>query len=211
MTSQNAIFLSSEADSYTKRNAEHNAAYSIDTDIVTSVIKERALTPSSIIDLGCSTGERLSALCDRYGIKSLGVGVDASQMAIDIAEKRSPDLVWQRADWTSFATAFRFDLVILSFAMHWIDRKVLMDALKTIHDLTEVGSYVLINDFDPYHGEAVDCIYRHHEGVMTYKRCHGKMLAATGLYKWETDRMYDYPGTDRWLDRCSCALLRRIA
>lgn len=209
---QNTIFLNGEADAYHQRNASHNASYDIEEDRVASMLHGLPLgtvaMPSSIADLGCSSGERLSALCARYGIAGPnGMGIDASETAIEVARKRDPDLLWASCDWTSRQFVDEgFDVVILSYAMHWIDRHMLMDALCMAHYYVNLGGVLLINDFVSHQ----DVPYRHRDGVMTYKRNYPAMFLGTGLYETIASERYDYPGTAVGEDPCTCVALRRV-
>jgi SAM-dependent methyltransferase len=210
---QNQIFLSSESDRYFQRNASANSAYDYATDRVAQMLSQGVLDgriryPESIADFGCSSGERLSALCARYGITGAnGLGVDASEAAIEAARERDPDLFWAHADWTSrqFVDS-GYDVVITSFAWHWIDRHMLMDALCMVHHHVNDGGVIIINDFD----SVADVPYAHRDGVMTYKRQVPPMFLATKLYEMVAFERYDYPGTDVGEDPCVCAVLRRV-
>jgi trans-aconitate methyltransferase len=210
VTQQNALFLSSEADRYFRRNATHNAAYDVHQDRLATMIAALPWdeAPASIADLGCSSGERLSALCGRYGIQGAnGMGIDASEAAIEAARERDPDLFWCHADWTvRQEVEVGYDAVITSFAWHWIDRKALLDAMATAHRHVNPGGYLIINDFD----STADVPYAHREGVMTYKRSYPRMFLATGLYEIASFDRYDYPGTIGFTDPCSCVALRRV-
>ncbi len=210
---QNALFIASEADAYFRRNASANATYDIHDDRVARMIsqlqRESDILPTSIADLGCSSGERLSALCARYGIQGAnGLGIDASQAAIEAARERDPDLFWCHADWTTrqFVDS-GYDIVILSFALHWIDRHMLMDALCMAHHHVNDGGILIINDFDSH----ADVPYSHLDGVMTHKRLYPDMFLSTGLYEVVAFDRYAYPGTGPGEDPCSCVALRRIA
>ncbi len=201
---QGRVFLEGEADRYHQRNAAANAAYDITTDRVAQMI-DRHLRPTSIIDLGCASGERLSAICDHYKITGgNGCGIDASRKAIDVALERDENLHFVCMDWTSrHFVDESYDLVITSFAWHWIDRHSLFDALTMAHKL---GEYIIINDFCSFK----DVPYRHLAGIVTAKRNYPAMFLATGLYDLVDAEDYDYPGTTGREDPCSCALLKRV-
>ncbi len=210
---QNALFIASEADAYFRRNASANAAYDIHDDRVARTIsqlqRDSDLMPASIADFGCSSGERLSALCARYGIQGAnGLGIDASEAAIEAAKERDPDLFWCHADWTARQFVdIGYDVVITSFAWHWIDRHMLLDAMCMAHHHVNTGGILIINDF----ASVADVPYKHVPGVLTHKRDYPAMFLATGLYEVASFERYAYPGTEAGEDPCSCVALRCIA
>ncbi len=197
---QNDIFTAGEADAYTARNAKHNAKYRIDDDIVAQCIDDHVPNPRRILDLGCSSGERLSALSDRHG--AFGVGVDASKKAIDAAMARDRRSFWFVGDWTD-PDFEGYDLVITSYVWHWVDRALLTRALLAVDKAVATGGYLIINDFY----SIADVPYAHAEGVMTYKRHYPEMFLATGLYEQVLFRPYLYSKESS--DPCVCAVLRK--
>lgn len=199
---QNNAFLEGEADRYYQRNAEANARYSVHEDVVAQMILEAGICPVSIADMGCSSGERLSALCRRYAAH--GLGVDASSDAIDSARARDAYVDWHVADWAAYDDPTSFDVIITSYVWHWVDRDDLLAAMARTDRLLVPGGYLVINDF----GTVADVPYKHSPGLMTYKRHYPSMFLATGLYELEDSRRYPYQGVG---EPCECALLRRLA
>lgn len=197
---QSDIFLYSEADAYTKRNAAHNARYRIEEDIVAQCIKAAGLKPKAIIDYGCSTGERLEALCALYGAD--GFGCDPSADAIEAARSRAhPDIDWYCRGLPEVASR-PLDLIVTSFVLHWIDRDNLIDSMAAIDRQLVPGGHLVINDF----ATEADVPYKHRPGVTTFKRLYPEMFTATGLYEQVYHRMHLYHGTN---EPCICAVLRR--
>jgi cellulose synthase/poly-beta-1,6-N-acetylglucosamine synthase-like glycosyltransferase len=64
---------------------------------------------STVLELGCSTGDLLNAVKPSYGL-----GVDFSENAINIAKEKYPGLDFQVADALNFKTGKTFDYIILS-------------------------------------------------------------------------------------------------
>lgn len=201
MSDQSTAFLAGEADAYFARNAAHNAQYSIDTDRVAQLVDSCGLSPRTILDMGCSSGERLTAMCDRY--RALGAGVDASAKAIATAKARDPRAFWHVNDWTLPLFA-DYDLVITSFVWHWVGRDALIRAMWAVHHAVAVGGNLVINDWNM----DADVPYRHRPGVMTYKRHYQAAFFATGLFEEVARDAYCYPGTT---EPAICCVLKRLA
>ena len=194
-------FIAGEADRYTERNAAHNAQYRIDDDRVARLVEKFCDAPRTIVDFGCSTGERLSAMCDRY--RALGAGVDASAKAIQTAEARDPHSFWYVNDWTQ-PLFDGYDLAITSYVWHWVSPEVLLRAMYAVHGAVKVGGYLVINDWN-YHQ---DVPYRHLPGLVTRKRSYQAMFAATGLFEEVVREDYYYQDT---AEPAICVVLKRIA
>lgn len=196
----NRFVEAGEADAWHRRNAAHLAQYDIDSDIVAQVIDSSGIHPTSILDLGCSSGERLEALCERYG--AAGTGIDASHDAIKAAQHRRGTPRWCAWDWTDGDWGL-FDLVIVSYTLHWVDRRNLMRALCTIDSCLGLGGNLLINDFS--HND--DVPYKHAPGITTYKRLYHEIFTTTRMYVPIQQKFYPYPGTN---EPCAATLLRRV-
>ncbi len=199
--SQAKVFLQGEADAYHRRNRVAYEAYSFKDDIVAQMIMRHELLPSSIVDLGCASGERLSALCAKFAAH--GVGIDASVDAIAHA-KADKRVDWLVADWTTTISPLS-DLIVTSYVWHWVDRMHLLRAMCNVHESLNVGGHLIINDFWTY---MLDVPYKHAAGVTTYKRMYDEMFLSTGLYEMRERRKYPYKDSQ---ETAACSLLRRIA
>ena len=87
-------------------------------------LKARGVTPADGMDLACGTGV-LCEILHKNGIKASGM--DFSQGMIDIARERSPEILYDVADMTTYRPNREFDLVTCTG-----------DALNHIMDLSDV-------------------------------------------------------------------------
>ncbi len=71
---------------------------------------------SSVLEIGCGTGDLLNALAP-----SRGVGVDASTAMLEIARKKYPDLVFLAGDAAELPLDEKFDYVVLSDIVGYLD------------------------------------------------------------------------------------------
>lgn len=211
---QTQTFAGGEGDAWFARNQSHLEAYDLEHDPVACAIHAAGIAPKRILDLGCSSGTRLSALCRRHAAH--GTGIEPSVSAVALAQARDPRLTWHVGTLDAHPTLpERFDLVIVSFVLHWIDRRRLLASLAALDAAVAEGGCVVIADFFPDFPQRRE--YHHLAGqeVFTYKNDYPAMLIATGLYRplvRQTLRYPDYrpaqPGT---VDCCQVAVLERLA
>ena len=75
-----------------------------------------------------------------------------------------------------------FDLVIVNFVFHWIDRQSLLRAVAEVDRLVRDGGYLLIGDFYPANQLQVRYHHLKDEEVYTYKQNYAATFLASGLY-----------------------------
>ena len=212
-TAQANTFAEGEGDAWYTRNRAHLAAFDLAHDPVARAISATGLKPRSILDLGCSSGTRLAALCRTYSAQ--GTGVEPSAAAIDEARARDPHLTWHVGTLdTHPPLRGPFDLVIISFVLHWIDRRRLLTSLAALDAEVADGGCVVISDFMPEHPLRREYHHLAGQGVFTYKNDYPAMLLSTGLYRPLLRQALDYPsfapaqvGTT---DRAQVAVLERM-
>jgi SAM-dependent methyltransferase/NACalpha-BTF3-like transcription factor len=90
---------------------------------------------SSVIELGCGTGDLLNAI--RPG---LGMGVDFSEQMIRIAREKYPHLNFAVADVMTYQTDVKFDYVIMSDLLSslWDIQQVIRNLSGFIHPRTKI-------------------------------------------------------------------------
>ena len=214
MADQADIFSSGEGDAWFARNRLGQAAYDPERDPLGRFIAAAGLAPRSILDLGCSAGVRLSAWCQHYG--AIGAGIDPAEAAIADARRRDPQQTWLVGTLDRHPPLTRtFDLVIVSFVLHWVDRRLLLASLAGIDAAVATGGHVLIADFSTDFPVRREYHHLAGQGVYTYKNDYPAMLLATGLYRPVFRQVLAYPSyapvTPADHDRVQVALLERVA
>lgn len=212
-TVQANTFADGEGDAWYTRNRAHLAAYDLANDPVARAISFANVKPRSILDLGCSSGTRLAALCRLY--TAHGTGVEPSAAAIDEARARDPHLTWQVGTLDAHPPLHGpFDLVVVSFVLHWIDRRRLLTSLAALDAQVADGGCVVISDFYPEHPLRREYHHLAGQGVFTYKNDYPAMLLSTGLYRPLLRQTLDYPSFSAaqvgTADRAQVAVLERI-
>ena len=192
-TASGAVFANGEGDAWYWRNQTRLAAYSAAADPVyrqlIRSITAAGMLQTPIVDLGCSSGERLSALEPLAG--SGRIGIDASQAAIAAAKHRDPSADWRVGD-VAKCEIPACGALICSYVLHWIPRLSLSKLIDRITAAVRPGGLLVINDFYP--DEAVDVPYHHlpDSGVMTHKRRYPLMF--DGAFQSVAVQSYAYDG-----------------
>lgn len=93
--------------------------------------------PLRICDLGCGTGW-LSALVSKYGDV---LGVD---MNIETAKRLYPELKFIQADLTKEKIEGRYDVVLSSLVIEWLEAQYQPIYVKQIYELLEPDGYVVL-------------------------------------------------------------------
>ncbi len=210
---QATTFAGGEGDAWYTRNRSHLSAYEVEVDPVARAIAATGLKPRSILDLGCSSGTRLAALCRRY--TATGTGVEPSAAAISEARIRDPQLTWHVGTLDAHPQlSTTFDVVIVSFVLHWVDRRRLLTSLAAIDACVADGGCLVISDFLPEHPLRREYHHLAGQGVFTYKNDYPAMLLSTGLYRPLLRQSLDYPGFAAAVpgstDRAHVAVLERL-
>lgn len=178
---QKEIFKKQEADQWYLRNKEYlENEQSVGRDIPLRLIAEYKLTPKKVLEVGAADGFRLAALAKGY--KAACTALEPSAQAIAAGKKKYPAVTFVKG--TAEALPFKdgaFDLVIINFVLHWLDR---IDLLCTVSELDRVlrdGGHLLIGDFYPDHPGKF--AYKHvQSGVYTFTQRYPNIFLASGLY-----------------------------
>jgi len=191
MTKQDDVFLSSEGDNWFNRNRTALSQKTRDTDEIISLIKFYSIRPRKVLEVGASNGYRLSYLNDMY--QSEVYGVEPSEDAIRSGQIAYPFIKFQRAtaDSMKFEDHF-FDLVIINFVFHWIDRDSLLWSCANIDKVLAWGGRLIIGDFHvPFY---VKRKYHHitDQNIFTYKMPYKNIFLSTGIYKEIATVSYDH-------------------
>ncbi len=216
MTDQRSLFRDREGDAWYTRNRAHLDAYDPAGDYVLRAVVAAGLSPRRILDLGCSSGTRLSHWCERF--RADGVGIDASAEAVRAARLRDPHRRFEHGtldDHPEIDPAKEgFDLVLVAFVLHWVDRRLLLRSLAGIDARVRDGGALVIADFLPDFPQRREYHHRPGEGIYTYKNDYAEMVLATGLYRPLLRQSLEYPSYAPAVPgsqvRCQVAVLERI-
>jgi SAM-dependent methyltransferase len=169
----------------------------------------------SVLELGCADGWRLNKLRKVFNQDCKFFGVDASDQAIQAGLKQYPDLKLALGVLSSVPFKKSYDIVIVNFVLHWIDRSTLAKSIAEIDRLTRDGGFLVIGDFFPDYPQRR---FYHHcpdDSVYTYKQDYTKIFESLGTYKQIANLTYDHDCTQTPLQPCEsqsrafCAILEK--
>jgi SAM-dependent methyltransferase len=176
---QDDHFLQYEGNNWYKRNSEH---LSLTEDKPLQLIDLYALQPRRVLEVGASNGYRLAALHERFG--SEVHAVEPSEQAIAAGRERYPFIDFQHATAEAMDVEPRsFDLVIVQYVLHWIDRDSLLQSIANIDASLEWGGYLVLGDFQV--APRLKRRYHHirEQEVFTYKQQYRDIFLSTGCYR----------------------------
>ena len=180
---QEQIFISSEADQYFLRNKEELDLTLPDNDLAYNVLKkfDRLDEITSVLELGCATGYRLHFLKKLLPNCTKFVGMDASGLAIQHGKEKYGLELYQDS-LATFSYPEKFDLVIVDFILHWIDRDLLYQCVANIDNfLKPQNSFLLLGDFFPFYPYKRK--YTHTQNVYTYKIDYKQLFLSSNMYQ----------------------------
>lgn len=174
------MFAATEGDRWFQRNKAALLAFDPDADLPMRLMTLYALRPRAVLEIGAANGFRLAAIRGRYAAGVAGVEVSAA--AIIDGTTRYPEVRLVMAP--AHALPFResFDLVLVNFVFHWIDRSRLLASVAEVDRVVTEGGFLILGDFFP--ANLVRTRYHHlPEGeVYTYKQNYAGAFLASGLY-----------------------------
>ncbi len=183
---QDDIFHESEADNWFLRNVDYlNAEGSTADDPVLRVLDCCGMHPANVAEIGACNGFRLAALMKRYGC--CGTAIEPSAMAIADGRKRYPDVTFVRSTAAAIPleTPPFYDLVIVNFVFHWVDRSMLLRSVAEIDRLLAPDGHIILGDFAPAYPQRVEYHHRGERDTWTYKQDYAAVFSASNLYSLE--------------------------
>jgi len=189
---QDRIFAQSEGDAWYRRNAAHLTADRPDVllDLVQSLPEHARAGVGSICDVGCSSGDRLARFAGALPAATTLCGFDASTEATREGTARFPGLDLRQGLADSPPFDGPFDLVIVSFVLHWVDRSHLAKAIAAIDGLVADGGILLLSDFLPDRPCARRYHHRQDVSLFTYKQDYAAAFTGLGLYREVARRVF---------------------
>ena len=220
MQEQDVIFKQSEGNAWFHRNAERlddSNRPDVVRDMLNLLSPKRRASIGSVCDVGCSAGGRLDRLRTLLGPDTRLCGFDASDDAIATGTKSYPNLDLRPglADAPPFTE--RFDLVIVSFVLHWIDRRRIAAAIAAVDHLVSEGGLLIISDFLPDHPCARRYHHRDDVELFTYKQDYSPAFTANGRYLEIARHVFPHDCESHYVDvsedqnRAMCAILAKAS
>ena len=103
------------------------------------------LQPERVLDVCCGTGDQLRLL-QREGIQAVGIDISKAMLRVASRGKAPARCLAQDATAMAFRDG-RFDLAMVSFALHETEWQKAGRILDEIHRILKPGAYLLIVDY----------------------------------------------------------------
>lgn len=203
---QDDIFEIQEADQWFLRNKEYILSKKADEDICIQQIKQlpNLKKITSVIELGASNGYRLNFLKTILPNCKTFVGMDASKLAVEDGEKRYNIKMYQDT-LLNFKLNEKFDLVIVNFVLHWIDRANIFKCISNIDFFTDNNGKLVLGDFAPYYPYKRK--YKHYtkENVYTFKNNYENVFLSLNTYKLISKYVFNQDNINEPVDNSNSA------
>jgi SAM-dependent methyltransferase len=177
---QDKIFLQSEGDRWFARNCDALSAFDADADLSLRLMKLYGLRPGSVLEIGAASGFRLAAIQRRTGARC--VAVEPSAEAIRTGKGNFPSVNFVRGTADAVPLDECYDLVIVNFVFHWIDRLTLLKSVAEVDRLVREGGFLIVGDFQPANRMRVPYHHLKDADVYTYKQDYSELFRSSGLY-----------------------------
>jgi SAM-dependent methyltransferase len=180
VSTQDEIFLASEADRWFERNRAVLGA-DLDADLPLKLLSLYQLRPRSVLEVGAANGYRVAELARRTGCRA--VAVEPSPRALADGRERFPAVELHQGSAGKLPVDGPFELVIVNYVLHWVDRARLLQSVAEIDRVLSDGGWLLIGDFHPWLPARNQYHHLPAENVFTYKQDYGALFLATGIYQ----------------------------
>jgi SAM-dependent methyltransferase len=177
---QDSVFMESEGDRWFERNQMALNSFDAAADLPLKLIELYNLQPERVVEIGAANGFRLAAIRARTGADV--VAVEPSARAILNGKASFPFVAFVRGAANSVPLRESFDLVIVNFVFHWIDRANLLRSVAEVDRLVQDGGFLIIGDFHPANFLQVPYHHLSNADVRTYKQNYAATFIASGLY-----------------------------
>jgi SAM-dependent methyltransferase len=150
---------------------------------VLTLITITGIIPENVLEIGSSNGYRLSEIHKKYACHV--TAVEPSQSAIEDGKAQFTDVTFLRgtASHIPIADDFQFDLVIVHFVFHWIDRSMLLRSVAEIDRMLKSDGHIIIGDFHPLYPQRVAYHHLPESNVWTYKQSYADIFLASNMYQ----------------------------
>jgi SAM-dependent methyltransferase len=179
--SQDEIFAAFEGNNWFERNKPALEHFDPETDFPVKLLDLYRLHPHNILEVGAANGVRLALISGRYDARA--VAVEPSKEAILNGKARFPNVEFVQGIACEIPLQDHFDLIIVNFVFHWIERNSLLRSVAEIDRLLLKGGFLIIGDFYP--SNLIKTRYHHlaEQEIYTYKQNYAATFIASGLYQ----------------------------
>ncbi|MFG0250103.1 MAG: class I SAM-dependent methyltransferase [Phycisphaeraceae bacterium JB051] len=178
---QDKVFSGGEGNAYFARNKHRDMMTKHDwpCHLLSEVAIEKPV--ESVLELGCMDGYRLERLRSVYPQARM-VGIDASSEAIASGQQKYPNVELHAGVLADPPVQGQFDIVIVNFVFHWVDRQTLCQSIASVDGLLRDGGLLVLGDFDPNHKQKTPYHHRQDVELYTFKQDYANTFISLGIY-----------------------------
>lgn len=180
-TPQLRAFSEGEGDRWFERNRQAMLEPASANDPSLRLIEAYGIKPLNVLEVGASNGYRLAALGQIHECKLTGLEPSAAAVADGLT--RFSGLRLQVGVGSAIPFDEPFDLVIVNFVLHWVDRSLLLRTVAEIDRVTADGGFLVLGDFAPAHPARRHYHHLPGQGVFTYKQDYAAIFLASCSYQ----------------------------
>jgi SAM-dependent methyltransferase len=181
---QDRVFFESEGDRWFDRNNlaidKKRSEFDFPTCLIDLIQDKSGI--KTIAELGCSNGWRLEKLKKKFPYLQLS-GIDASAAAIDDGRKKYPNIELSQGLLADIPLQQEYDIVIVYFVFHWVDRSLLTKSIAEVDRLVKDGGMLILGDFYPDFPQRKHYHHLPEENIFTYKQDYAAIFQSLGIYK----------------------------
>jgi SAM-dependent methyltransferase len=180
MTTQDSVFSEFEGDRWFDRNRDALDGFDPSADLPLRLIGLYGLTPARVLEIGAANGFRVATIREQTGAEA--VAVEPSAHAVLDGRQNFPKVSFVRGTASAVPLRKTFDLVIVNFVLHWIDRQNLLEVTAEVDRLVADGGFLIIGDFYPANQLQVRYHHLQDREVYTYKQNYAATFLASSTY-----------------------------
>lgn len=177
---QDEVFIRSEGDSWFARNRDALQTFDPKVDLPLRLLELYGLRPLAVLEVGAANGARLAAIHRMTGARTLAV--EPSAQAIQDGHANFPFVTFVRGTADAVPLHESYDLVIVNFVFHWVDRLTLFRSVAEVDRLVRDGGFLIVGDFQPVNRLRVPYHHLQDGAVYTYKQDYAELFRSSGLY-----------------------------
>ena len=189
MTKNKNYFKKKGGDLYLERAKKKIKNFNLNEDLLIKFIKKIKNNIKYILDIGCSSGDKLAWISQNFNLKCYGV--DPSVNAIKECKKKNIKCKVGTADKIPFSDN-SFDLVVFDFSLMYFDNALLTKIVNEVYRVIKKKSYILIHDY--YSKQTKYIQFKHNKKINVRK------LDNSSLFLWHPNiklkKKIIYPTTE---------------
>jgi SAM-dependent methyltransferase len=180
MSTQDEVFLAAESDRWFQRNLTA-LGRDLDNDLPLKLLSLYQMKPRSVLEVGAANGYRIAEIAKRFGTRA--VAVEPSSLAVADGRQRYPTVEFHEGHARQLPVTGPFELVIVNFVLHWVDRANLLQSVAELDRVTAEGGWLLIGDFHPWFPTRNRYHHLPDANLYTYKQDYAEIFLASHLYQ----------------------------